>query len=62
MTDFDALRSAMAHRQPPGVFLFTFDLIEPDGPDLRREPWTARREAPAALLHRLVLARKPPEA
>jgi ATP-dependent DNA ligase len=52
----------MAHRQPPGVFLFTFDLIEPDGPDLRREPWTARREAPAALLHRLVLARKPPEA
>jgi hypothetical protein len=62
VTDFDALRSAMAHRQAPGVFLFAFDLIELDGQDLRREPWTARREALAALLHRLVLVRKPPEA
>jgi bifunctional non-homologous end joining protein LigD len=51
VTDFDALRSALARRQgASGVFLFAFDLIELDGRDLRREPWQVRRETLASLL------------
>jgi bifunctional non-homologous end joining protein LigD len=51
VTDFDALRSALARRQGgSGVFLYAFDLIELDGRDLRREPWEVRRETLASLL------------
>jgi bifunctional non-homologous end joining protein LigD len=53
VTDFDALRSALSRRQGGKcVFLYAFDLIELNDRDLRPEPWTARREALAALLRK----------
>jgi bifunctional non-homologous end joining protein LigD len=52
VTDFDALRAALARRQGGrGVFLFAFDLLEVDGRDLRRDAWENRREALAAAPH-----------
>jgi bifunctional non-homologous end joining protein LigD len=51
VTDFDALRAALARRQASGgVFLYAFDLLELIGRDLRPDAWRARREALAALL------------
>ena len=52
VTDFDALRSALARRNgdSAAVFLYAFDLIELDGHDVRRQPWHARRNALAELL------------
>jgi len=50
VTDFDALRTALARQEAPGVFLYAFDVLELDGRDLRREPWEARRKALASLL------------
>jgi bifunctional non-homologous end joining protein LigD len=53
VTDFDALRAALARRQgASGVFLYAFDLIELDGRDLRQDAWETRREALAALLRK----------
>jgi bifunctional non-homologous end joining protein LigD len=49
VTDFDALRSALARRQGArDVLLFALDVIRLDGQDLRREPWTARKTPWAA--------------
>jgi ATP-dependent DNA ligase len=51
VTDFDALRSALASRDGcDAVFLYAFDLIELDGQDLRRHPWRERRAALAKLI------------
>jgi bifunctional non-homologous end joining protein LigD len=50
VSDFDKLRSAVSRRGSRAAFLFAFDLLELDGRDLRREPWTVRRETLASLL------------
>jgi len=51
VTDFDLLRSALAHKGPPReVFLYAFDLIELDGQDVRRRPWHERRAALAQVV------------
>jgi bifunctional non-homologous end joining protein LigD len=52
VTDFEALRTALAHQEAPEVFLFAFDLLELDGWDIRREPWETRRNTMASLLRR----------
>jgi bifunctional non-homologous end joining protein LigD len=53
LTDFDRLRGALARRRgSPDAFLYAFDLLELDGRDLRREPWTVRRETLASLLRK----------
>lgn len=50
VSDFDALRSAVARKGSRAAFLYAFDLLEIDGQDLRRNAWAARREALARLL------------
>jgi bifunctional non-homologous end joining protein LigD len=52
VSDFDALRSALASRdgRNAAVFLYAFDLIQLDGQDLRRHPWQARRATLAKLI------------
>jgi bifunctional non-homologous end joining protein LigD len=53
VSDFDRLRSVLARRDGSReVFLYAFDLLELDGRDLRREPWTVRRETLASLLRK----------
>src|SRR5262249_9540304 len=53
VTDFDRLRTALAGRNGSrSVFLFGFDLLELDGRDLQREPWTVRRDILASLLRK----------
>jgi bifunctional non-homologous end joining protein LigD len=51
VSDFDRLSSALARRGGScAAFLYAFDLLELDGRDLRREPWTVRRETLASVL------------
>jgi bifunctional non-homologous end joining protein LigD len=52
LSDFDRLRSAVGRRGSREAFLYAFDLLELDGHDLRREPWTVRRETLASLLRK----------
>jgi bifunctional non-homologous end joining protein LigD len=52
VTDFERLRTALAHHEAPEVFLFAFDLLELDGWDIRRELWETRRKTMASLLRR----------
>jgi bifunctional non-homologous end joining protein LigD len=53
LSDFDRLRSALARRGGSReTLLYGFDLLELDGHDLRREPWTVRRETLASLLRK----------
>jgi hypothetical protein len=52
VTDFEALRTALAHHEAPEVFLFAFDLLELDGWDIRREPWETTRKTLGSLLRR----------
>jgi len=52
LSDFDALRLALARGDAPGAFLYAFDLLELDGQDVRRQPWEARRKALTRLLQR----------
>jgi len=52
VSDFDRLRSALAHRGSPDAFLYAFDLLELNGCDLRHDPWNVRRETLASLLRR----------
>ncbi len=53
VTDFERLRSALARRSGSrAVFLYGFDLLELDGRDLRREPWSVRRETLASVLRK----------
>jgi ATP-dependent DNA ligase len=51
VSDFDALRSALARRGSRAAFLYAFDLIEVNGTDLRWRPWAMRREMLDDLLH-----------
>jgi bifunctional non-homologous end joining protein LigD len=50
VTDFDLLRAALGRPAKREVFLYAFDLLELDGRDLRREPWSDRRWKLARLL------------
>jgi bifunctional non-homologous end joining protein LigD len=50
VTDFDLLRAALGRPAKREVFLYAFDLLELDGRDLRREPWSDRRWRLARLL------------
>jgi ATP-dependent DNA ligase len=43
VTNFELLREALGRPAKRDVFLFAFDLLELDGRDLRREPWSDRR-------------------
>jgi bifunctional non-homologous end joining protein LigD len=43
ITDFAALRTAMAKGMAPHAVLYAFDLLELDGEDLRSLPWEDRR-------------------
>jgi bifunctional non-homologous end joining protein LigD len=50
VTDFELLRSALGRPAKREVFLYAFDLLELDGRDIRREPWSDRRWKLARLL------------
>lgn len=52
ITDFNALRSAMARAKAPHAVLYAFDLLELNGEDLRPLPWEDRREQLSPLLKR----------
>jgi len=52
LSDFDALRLALARRDAPQALLFAFDVLELDGQDLRRHPCEVRRRALARLLRK----------
>jgi bifunctional non-homologous end joining protein LigD len=50
VTDFELLRAALGRPSKREVFLYAFDLLELDGRDMRREPWSDRRWRLARLL------------
>jgi bifunctional non-homologous end joining protein LigD len=50
VTDFELLRAALGRPTKREVFLYAFDLLELDGRDMRREPWSDRRWKLARLL------------
>jgi bifunctional non-homologous end joining protein LigD len=50
VTNFELLRAAVGRPSLREVFLYAFDLLELDGHDLRREPWSDRRWKLARLL------------
>jgi bifunctional non-homologous end joining protein LigD len=43
VTNFELLRAAVGRPSLREVFLYAFDMLELDGHDLRREPWSDRR-------------------
>ena len=50
VTNFELLRAALGRPAKREVFLYAFDLLELDGRDMRREPWSDRRWILARLL------------
>jgi bifunctional non-homologous end joining protein LigD len=50
VTNFELLRAALGRPAKREVFLYAFDLLELDGRDLRREPWSDRRSKLVRLL------------
>jgi bifunctional non-homologous end joining protein LigD len=50
VTNFALLRAALGRPAKREVFLYAFDLLELDGRDIRREPWSDRRCKLARLL------------
>jgi bifunctional non-homologous end joining protein LigD len=50
VTNYEVLRAALGRPAEREVFLYAFDLLELDGHDLRREPWSERRAKLARLL------------
>jgi bifunctional non-homologous end joining protein LigD len=50
VADFELLRAALGRPAKREVFLHAFDLLELDGRDMRREPWSDRRWRLARLL------------
>jgi bifunctional non-homologous end joining protein LigD len=48
--NYELLRAALGRPAEREVFLYAFDLLELDGHDLRREPWSERRAKLARLL------------
>jgi bifunctional non-homologous end joining protein LigD len=50
VTNFELLRAALGRPAKREVFLYAFDLLELDGRDMRREPWSDRRWKLARLL------------
>jgi bifunctional non-homologous end joining protein LigD len=49
-SDFDCMRACFSRNWASEAFLYAFDLLELDGRNLRREPWSRRR----ALLEQLL--------
>jgi bifunctional non-homologous end joining protein LigD len=43
VSDFDLLRAAVGRKGSREAILYAFDLLELDGRDMRREPWSDRR-------------------
>jgi bifunctional non-homologous end joining protein LigD len=54
ISDFELLRATVGRKGSRGAFLYTFDLLELDGIDLRREAWETRRTTLASLLRKAV--------
>jgi bifunctional non-homologous end joining protein LigD len=52
VSDFDLLRAAVGRKGSCDAFLYAFDLLELNGPDLRREPWELRRDRLVILLRK----------
>jgi bifunctional non-homologous end joining protein LigD len=50
VTNFELLTAALGRPAMREVFLYAFDLLELDGRDMRREPWSDRRLRLARLL------------
>jgi bifunctional non-homologous end joining protein LigD len=50
VTNFELLRVALGRPAKREVFLYAFDLLELDGRDMRREPWSERRAKLVRLL------------
>jgi bifunctional non-homologous end joining protein LigD len=50
VTNFELLRAALGRPPKREVFLYAFDLLELDGRDMRREPWSDRRSKLTRLL------------
>ena len=50
ISDFERMRAAVGRKGSRDTFLYAFDLLELDGVDLRREPWSDRRWKLAKLL------------
>ena len=50
VTNFELPRAALGRPAKREVFLYAFDLLELDGRDLRREPWSDRRRKLARVL------------
>jgi bifunctional non-homologous end joining protein LigD len=50
VTNFELLRAVLGRPNLREVFLYAFDVLELDGRDLRREPWSDRRWKLARLL------------
>jgi bifunctional non-homologous end joining protein LigD len=50
VSDFERMRAAVGRKGSRDAFLYAFDLLELDGVDLRREPWSDRRWKLAKLL------------
>jgi bifunctional non-homologous end joining protein LigD len=50
VTDFEPLNVALGGPAKREVFRYAFDLVELDGRDMRREPWSDRRSKLARLL------------
>jgi len=50
VTDFELLRAALGRPAKREVFLYAFDLLELNGRDLRRSPWSDRRSKLARLV------------
>jgi bifunctional non-homologous end joining protein LigD len=50
VTNFELLRAALGRPAKREVFLYAFDLLEFNGRDMRREPWSERRWMLARLL------------
>jgi bifunctional non-homologous end joining protein LigD len=43
VSDFEQMRAAVGRKGSREAFLYAFDLLELDGVDLRRQPWSDRR-------------------
>jgi ATP-dependent DNA ligase len=50
VSDFDALRAALARRGSRSILLMAFDVLELNSTDLRPQPWIGRRELLVDLL------------
>ena len=52
VSDFDRMRAVFGRKGSPDVFLYAFDVLEPDGRDVRSQSWDTRRSLLTQLLDR----------